>query len=551
MILAVFLLGAAISRRQLRRRQEARIQTEWGKPGVSRDMDEEILADTARYWESLRESIPVGTPLVDDITWNDLEMDAVLHALNRTETTVGAEVLYAMLRNLSESEETLACRIRRMQALTEDEAARLAVQRRLARLGKNPFHGAWAYLFHPAQRELPHQWAYVLLGALPIVLALLGCFLHPAFFVAIVPAFLVNLLVFYLTQAQWSGALASVRHLAEVFRCARHLQSIPVQGMEDMAEELRALCAKLKPLGRWDAMLDMKSIGDFAVVTEYMRIAFLLDMIALGQLMSFLRKQHEALARLYALVGELDALLSLASLRASLPFFCEAEWTEARQVQAEELAHPMVASPVRNSMDWQQNVLITGSNASGKSTFLKAMALNAIFAQTIGICFAKRFSMPRCGVMSSMALRDHLLGGESYFIIEIKSLRRILFAVEEAQNRPILCFVDEILRGTNTEERIAASAALLCYLESQNVLCMAATHDVELTRLLQGYAQYHFREEMTEEGMTFPYRLLKGPCTTRNAIRLLAQMDFPAQVVAAADDMAAHFDEVGEWKLSD
>ncbi|MBE0600265.1 MAG: DNA mismatch repair protein MutS, partial [Firmicutes bacterium] len=90
----------------------------------------------------------------------------------------------------------------------------------------------------------------------------------------------------------------------------------------------------------------------------------------------------------------------------------------------------------------------------------------------------------------------------------------------------------------NTVERIAASKALLRYTAMQNALCIAATHDIELTKLLPDYRQVHFREEITPQGMVFPYRLLEGVSDTRNAIRLLEQMGFPAEVIADADAMA-------------
>ena len=135
--------------------------------------------------------------------------------------------------------------------------------------------------------------------------------------------------------------------------------------------------------------------------------------------------------------------------------------------------------------------------------------------------------------MTSMALRDNLMGGESYFVVEIRSLKRILDALTDTL--PTLCVIDEILRGTNTVERIAASAALLRYVQGRNCLVMAATHDQELTHLLKNYAQVHFREELTEQGMHFSYRLMQGPADTRNAIALLRQMGFPEQVLQEAE----------------
>lgn len=130
--------------------------------------------------------------------------------------------------------------------------------------------------------------------------------------------------------------------------------------------------------------------------------------------------------------------------------------------------------------------------------------------------------------------------------MEIKSLRRIIKGLSD--DYPTLCFIDEVLRGTNTVERIASSTALLRYFEERSVLCFAATHDIELTTLLSSYAQYHFREEMSPSGMYFSYRLMQGPSRTRNAIQLLEQLEFPQEVTDAARSLAAGFDKTGQWR---
>jgi DNA mismatch repair ATPase MutS len=316
--------------------------------------------------------------------------------------------------------------------------------------------------------------------------------------------------------------------------------------MEDAAHEFRKLCEKLKPIKRWNSFYAMSPTTESGFITYYLRIAFQLDMISLTQLAQFVQRNVTLVSRLYALVGEIDACIAIASVRASLTKYAVPEFVNNPQIVIDGLAHPLIGNPVRNNIEWDKNIIITGSNASGKSTFVKAIALNAIFAQSICTCWADRFSMPRAQIISSMALRDNVRGGDSYFIVEVKSLKRILNALRE--DRLTLCFIDEILRGTNTVERVASSISLLRYLNDQNVLCIAATHDIELTQILTMYKQHHFREEITPQGMTFSYRLLDGPCDTRNAIRLLEQMEFPPQVGVFADEMAKHFDATGKWQ---
>ena len=147
-----------------------------------------------------------------------------------------------------------------------------------------------------------------------------------------------------------------------------------------------------------------------------------------------------------------------------------------------------------------------------------------------------------------MALRDDMGSGESYYIVEIKALKRILDAAAQRKGR-ILCFVDEVLRGTNTVERIAASTQILKSLGSPGILCFAATHDIELTELLQkDFDNYHFEEEVREGDIFFNYRLKEGKATTRNAIRLLELMGYDQAVIQRASAQAEHFVASGVWR---
>ena len=218
------------------------------------------------------------------------------------------------------------------------------------------------------------------------------------------------------------------------------------------------------------------------------------------------------------------------------------------EFEMEQGYHPLLINPVKNSISTKRGVLLTGSNASGKSTFLKTAALNAILAQTIHTCMADAYRAPLFYVYSSMTLRDDIEGGESYYIVEIKALKRILDAAVSGQ-QPILCFVDEVLRGTNTVERIAASTQILKSLGGSGILCFAATHDIELTDLLRDeFDNYHFEEDVREGDVVFNYKLLPGKATTRNAIKLLELMGYAPEIIQKANAQAEHFMETGEWE---
>ncbi len=220
-------------------------------------------------------------------------------------------------------------------------------------------------------------------------------------------------------------------------------------------------------------------------------------------------------------------------------------------LQVEELYHPLLKDPVKNSVKVTRGMLLTGSNASGKSTFLRAVATAGVLSQTIHTCPASRYEAPVFRIYSSMALKDDLTGGDSYYMVEIKSIKRILDQVMKDDARPVLCFVDEVLRGTNTVERIAASTQIMKMLSRRRTLCFAATHDVELTKLLETeYDNYHFEEKIEEEDIFFPYLLVKGPATSRNAIALLKMLGYDRGIIEEAEAMAERFLESGRWRLS-
>ena len=147
-----------------------------------------------------------------------------------------------------------------------------------------------------------------------------------------------------------------------------------------------------------------------------------------------------------------------------------------------------------------------------------------------------------------MALTDNLFEGDSYYIVEIKSIKRILDAARE-KGCKVLCFVDEVLRGTNTIERIAASTQILKVFADSKIKCFAATHDIELTQLLKGqYQLYHFEGNVTDNDVHFDYVMKGGPATNRNAIKLLGALGYDKDIVDKAQHMADRFLESGSWK---
>ncbi len=527
-----------------RRRLYRRLRAQWGQPSALRRPDQDVLSDIADYHQAALQAEP-DPQAVDDTTWRDLDMDELFRGLDCSQSIVGSELLYDILRRQGAGEEEVAARQRLATAFLQDEALRLQVQGNLHAIGNSAFHNASRYLHHPDYQMPAWPWLYRLLAALPTLCLLLGL-LHPYFLFAALGFFGINMFVYYRSQETWKKEFFAIKHIASVLSVAQRLCRLQHAALRDEQAQMRPLLKQLRSIRRWLPLFGIEQVGDAAFILEYIKVFFMLDMISLVQIIGALGRQGAEVREIYRLVGSVDACLSIAQLRARSNALCTPAFHQALRVEAEGIRHPLIAGAVTNDLSWQRNLLISGSNASGKSTFIKAVAINCILAQTIGLCFAESFSLCHARVMSSMAISDNVLAGESYFIAEIRSLKRILDAA--GVEPPVLCFIDEILRGTNTIERIAASSAVLQSLSNRRLLCMTATHDIELTRLLQdSWDNAHFAERVDDSGVSFDYLLHPGPTQTRNAILLLKQMGYDEGIVRRAMDSVAAFENTGIW----
>lgn len=221
--------------------------------------------------------------------------------------------------------------------------------------------------------------------------------------------------------------------------------------------------------------------------------------------------------------------IAIASFRKSLPQWCCPSLQSDGAISVEEISHPLMADAIPNDFVLKKGVVLTGANASGKSTFMKAVAINVILAQTINTCVAKNMKMPAIQVMTSMALRDDVLQGESYYMREIKYLKRMLDELKTGES--MLFVIDEILKGTNTRERLAASNAILSYMVQKQGFLLIATHDLELVYALKNrYDTYYFDSQVHEKDIVFPYKIRRGIVGKTNAIDLMELLDFPEEI---------------------
>lgn len=532
---AVLIGGLIHSGIASQRKLKFKLKTYFGKTPAK--MNYELDSIEAYYLHKRTEKDSINN--IDEITWDDLDMDAVYKRINVCLTSTGEEYLYNCLHEVQHEQTKLSEREAFIAYLTEHPDELFQMQMCLAGLGKTSYNGAESLIYSADMKLLKYSFIYRILAVIPFLCAALIFINLSAGITCLLCSFAINTIVYLKTKRRMSAEFPAIQYFASMLSCCKNLCKIQGLQSETFFVRLNQAYSVFKSLTQKMPNVPSITFNETNIFDEYLNMLFLSDIRRYNSVTAKIARQTNDFHDLYKAIGEIDMAICVLSFRESLPLYSIPQFHDEIRVSFTEIYHPLLASPVTNDGEINKNSIVTGSNASGKSTFIKALAINLILAQTIHTCAAASFAARRSLVMTSMAVRDNLLEGESYFITEIKSLKRIL---NKIQKIPCACFIDEILRGTNTVERISASAAVLNYLNEKDCLCMIASHDIELTNILKGkYDNYHFCEQMKDDGMFFDYKLRQGISQTRNAIKLLSYMGFDGSIIEEAEELSKGF----------
>lgn len=503
--------------------------------------------DYIRAYFDFRRDNGLDPFLIDEITWHDLDMDRVYKRINPKRCTSGEQYLYYMLRSPVLDAESYERRKALIDYAQTDPERRLGAETILARLGCTR-RADLCRAFYPSEHGIGMLLVY--LACLMVLVVSVVCAIAQIGFGirAVLLSLLLNFFVHEFGKRRSQRDYDTVNYVVNMVFAVKKLQKLHDADLDKQMQPAYDSLDRLQAVIRTGGI----STGmDSGGPEDALLTITLLDLIAYEFLKNKLGRCHDDVFTIHEYLGRLDAAISIASYRTSLDHYAEPvlsfESEQVNYIRAEGLLHPLLSDPVPNDCVVSQPILITGSNASGKSTYLKTVALAAIMSQSVCTVLANAYEGKAFRVFSSMALKDDLMAGESYYIVETRSLKRILDAAKETD--AILCVVDEVLRGTNTVERIAASSEVLQAMASARLLCLAATHDIELCDLLHGsYDLYHFEEKVGDNEMLFDYIIREGKATSRNAINLLQLIGFDQQIVDNAHEKASRYLETGVWQ---
>jgi hypothetical protein len=569
---ALFVLSVICDRRTAARREAADGLVLVGEEAVRRAGGQVVLIRSrARPSDAAPDESAIPPLLDSGATWplteqerDDLDLYGapvgIFGLLNRTSTLPGARRLRDLIEQPCLQSDAIRARQRIVRWLAEHPAERLRIMAAGTPLrGKDASLVSFARACHDAATipwrgvsSMMRIWSLLTAAYTGFALVQWWSFGRPRWAMVILWLLALNTLLFRRIQSAaaervhaWRGTLPAAQACLRLARQAaadlphetdlRRLRN----GFSAVAERsvLPSLCKRLgwtDTGGPMHAFLNMLLFYDLHVAEAI-----------LHRVVPHRRSLLEGLSAL----ADLEAWSSLACFAHEQPASCWPTFIGERVLSIEKGWHPLIEprAAVPNDLRLTPDVhiwVVTGSNMAGKSTFLRTIGLNSVLAQCGTVAMAESMTLCPLRLVSDLQVRDNLPAGESYFLAEVRHVRRML--CPPPGEAPILGLMDEPFRGTNSVEKVAAAMAVVQHLTQLSGFFAVATHELQLTELAangSAVANYHFREDLSSDGLIFDYRLRPGPAPTRNALRVLEREGYPPAVLESA--RAQLYDRLG------
>lgn len=536
LLLPLMVLCIGIYQKSAHQKLLTQLRDDWGKE-KEKDRNFSEIESFYRYSTVHHDDYDIS---VDDQSWSDLNMNDLFCKIERTLTNPGECILYQILRTPLLSDEILKQRNQIIRLFQANQEIREKVQIGLLRMGRQKGNGITALVCEELPSSIPFKYLFSFLAMLALISLIVVPLLwgSAGIIVVILPLYLVNMLATNKVRKQLLSQLAAIRYLGAMIRLGEQITAIQCLELAGYCAKLKEAASVLKKIARKTFLLfpEASVSSDLAtLVYAHIDIYFLREVRIFYSVLNEIHAHHKELRLVYRLIGELDALQSVASYREGLPGYSEPDFSdEELLLEIKDTRHPLLTDPVPNSISIRgKGITITGSNMAGKTTFLRTLGVNAILAQTIYTCLATSYTANHFRIISLISETDSLLEGKSYYLVQAEHLLRMIRSSEK--DVLTLCLIDEPLAGTNSSERIVASFEILRYLFDHKALVVVATHDLELARKLEfGFKSYHFTDRVDKEGLSFDFKLKDGITSTSNAIRLLEYLDYPKSIIKRA-----------------
>jgi DNA mismatch repair ATPase MutS len=320
-----------------------------------------------------------------------------------------------------------------------------------------------------------------------------------------------------------------LRQYASILRSFARVEPGSASELRQLGDLAAGAHAQIRKLSRLSQHFDQRLNK---VANVLLNAFFLYDIHLIIALEKWKEENKSKLATWISCVGKIECLNSLSTFAYNHPAYVYPTMHSGPiEIQAKQLAHPLLPARERVANDFSIGVsdrlqLITGSNMSGKTTFLRTVGVNLLLAQLGAPVCAAEFSFSPMGILSSLRITDSLQERTSYFMAELKKLQSIVANLGHGLGHLVL--IDEILRGTNSEDKTHGSERFIEKLLEMNCVTLFATHDLNLSKMQDRFPEritnYCFESNIVQGELYFDYRLRPGIAKNKNASFLMAQM---------------------------
>ncbi len=529
LILFISILIQYLSKRQYRQKIE-QIRAAWGKPKTEffnfdgiRNYSEEVKGNKFH--------------LLSEQTINDIDFYGLFKFIDRTTSKVGQQFLFRKVieptNHTSDSSQSF------VELFSDNQKLREEIQLELLKLNKTDAYHIPSLLKDNLLQK-PKWFKLLRVDIIITVCLIIFSFIYPVFVIFLIIPFAINMFLHYWNK---SNAFQFFRSIPQLNLLIKVSKSILLRNGFFYDKLVEESISNLKTFQRKSIIItfekgngiqsELNQIG--AYLFELIKAFFLVEVFTFFKVIKEIEAKRSSIIILFDYIGNIDSSISIASLRADNLKTCQPNFSlHEKKISVKKMYHPLIENCVENDLSIsEKSILITGSNMSGKSTFLRTFTINSILAQTIYTCFAEEFVSPILKQYSSIRIDDNLFEGKSYYFQEVNTMASLIAEVNSPNQN--LFVLDEVFKGTNTIERISAAKAILSYLNLKNNIVIISTHDIELSDMLKSeYDLYHFTETIENGELYFDHKIKCGQLKTRNAIKLLELSNYPPEIISEA-----------------
>ena len=485
--------------------------------------------------------------VLSDKTCNDLDFEELFMFIDRTNSKIGQQFLYNKLRTIPLNTNENNKDEKLIGELSNNQNLRVSVQEQLSKL--NDCDSYYITSLFQDEHLKPPKWILVArLLSFTSIFSLIMIFFNLKMLFVIFGVFIINIGIHYWNKRNLNQYLSSLPQLLRLNAVAKNLfKNDNLKAINPSLPASIKIIDKVRnrmTFFRVESKLQSDAEVIFWVFFEFFKILFLLEPLFLFSVLKQLDTKRNEIEDLFIFVGKIDSLISIVSLRRGLNFFCLPNIiNEQKTIIAQEIYHPLIFDCVKNNIHViKKSILLTGSNMSGKTSFIRTVGINLITGLTLNTCFAKQFSTPILKLYSAIRISDDLMNDKSYYFEEVLTIKEMID--KSGNGEACLFLLDEIFKGTNTVERISAGKAVLSSLRKADNIVFVSTHDIELADLLKDeYELYHFSEKVDNKTVDFDYKLKNGKLKNRNAIRILQINDYPETIISEAIEISKKMDK--------